>query len=55
MLAKYILGALALLFLGLAVVRIASGGTKTHPQTRTWLLIGVIFAAVSLYLFLQGS
>ena len=35
---------------GLRVVR--SGGS--HPQGRTWLLIGVIFAVVSVWLFQQG-
>ena len=54
MLTKYILGALAIVFVGLAVVRTASGGTKAHPQARTWLLIGVIFGAVSAWLFYQG-
>lgn len=55
MLAKYILGALAVVFLALAVARRARGGTSSHPQTRTWLVIGVIFGVVSAYLFLQGS
>lgn len=55
MLAKYILGALAVVFLGLAVMRLASGGMKAHPQARTWLIIGVIFGVVSAFLFLQGS
>lgn len=54
MLAKYILGALSIIFLSLAFIRIASGGMKAHPQSRTWLLIGTIFGAVSAYLFLQG-
>ncbi len=55
MLTKYILGALAAVFLTLALVRVASGGIKAHPQARTWLLIGIIFGAVSAFLFLQGS
>ena len=55
MLTKYILGALAVVFLALAVVRIASGGMKAHPQARTWLLTGVIFGVVSAFLFLQSS
>jgi hypothetical protein len=55
MLTKYILGALSVVFLALAFVRIASRGMKAHPQSRTWLLIGVIFGVVSAYLFLQGS
>ena len=55
MLAKYILGAVAVVFLVLAGVGIANGDKKAHPQTRTWLLIGVILGVVSTYLFLTGS
>jgi hypothetical protein len=55
MLTKYILGALSIVFLALAFTRMAGGGTKAHPQIRTWLLIGAIFGVVSAYLFLQGS
>lgn len=51
MAAKYILAALSAVFLVLAASRIARGGAASHPQTRTWLLIGVIFAAVSAWLF----
>jgi hypothetical protein len=54
MAAKYILAAFSALFLVLAVWRMASGGTASHPQTRTWLLIGVIFALVSAWLFSRG-
>jgi hypothetical protein len=46
MLAKYILGGLALAFLIAAAIR----GPRS-PQGRTWLLIAVIFGAVSLWLF----
>jgi hypothetical protein len=55
MLTKYILGALSIGFMSLAVVRMADRGRAAHPQARTWLLIGVIFGVVSAYLFLQGS
>ncbi|HVQ16106.1 MAG TPA: hypothetical protein VMS40_21040 [Vicinamibacterales bacterium] len=51
---KYILAALSVVFLILAVSRMARGGGAAHPQSRTWLLIGVIFAAVSAWLFYQG-
>ena len=54
MLTKYILGALAIVFLSLAVTRLASGGMKAHPQSRTWLIIGAIFGAVSAYLFYRA-
>ena len=51
---KYILGALSAVFLILAVSRMARGGGAAHPQVRTWLLIGLIFGAVSAWLFYQG-
>jgi hypothetical protein len=53
-LAKYIFGALSVIFVALALIRM-TGGTEVTPQSRTWLLIGVIFGVVSAYLFLQGS
>ena len=53
MAAKYILAALSVVFLALAIMRLPRGGV-VHPQSRTWLLIGVIFAAVSSWLFYQG-
>ena len=54
MLTKYILGALSIVFLSLALIRIATGGMKAYPQSRTWLIIGAIFGGVSAYLFCQG-
>lgn len=54
MAAKYILAALAVIFLVLAVSRITRGGHAAHPQIKTWLLIAVIFGAVSAWLFYQG-
>jgi ammonia channel protein AmtB len=50
---KYILAGLAALFLALAIGRLAAGGPRSQPQNRTWLLIGVIFGAVSAWLFFQ--
>jgi len=50
MLARYILGALAVLFFMLGAAR----GWR-HPQGRTWLTVGVIFAAVALYLFRSAA
>lgn len=47
-LAKYILTALAVAFLVAALMR---GGGISHPQSRTWLLIGVIFGIVSAWLW----
>jgi hypothetical protein len=52
--AKYILAVLAVAFLAAAARRAARDGGISHPQTKTWLLIGVIFAAVSAWLFFQG-
>jgi len=52
--AKYILAAFACVFLLAGGWRLARDGGKPHPQSRTWLLIGVIFAVVSARLFFQG-
>ena len=52
--AKYILAALALVLLITAALRLARGGGLSHPQTRTWLLVAVIFAVVSAWLFARG-
>jgi hypothetical protein len=49
--AKYILAVLAVGFLAAALMRLSLGGGISHPQTRTWLLIGVIFGVVSGWLF----
>ncbi len=49
---KYILAVLAVGFLAAALMRLSRGGGISHPQTKTWLLIGVIFAIVSAWLFL---
>jgi hypothetical protein len=52
--AKYILALLALAFLVSAGIRLQHGDGIAHPQTRTWLLMAVIFATVSAWLFFQG-
>jgi hypothetical protein len=54
MAAKYILGALSIVFFVAAARRLARDRGKLHPQSRAWLLIAAIFAAVSAWLFLQG-
>ena len=54
MAAKYILAALSLVFLTLALSRIARTGVASHPQSRTWLVIAGIFGLVSAWLFAQG-
>jgi hypothetical protein len=50
--AKYILAGLAVVFLVAALMRLSRGGGVSHPQTTTWLLVAVIFAAVSAWLWL---
>jgi hypothetical protein len=52
--AKYILAVLAVVFLATALMRLSRSGGIWHPQTKTWLIIAVIFAAVSAWLFSQG-
>ena len=49
MAAKYVLGALAVVFLIAGVAR------RQSLQGRTWLLVAAIFAVVSLWLFVSGS
>jgi hypothetical protein len=51
MAAKYILSVLAALFIALALLRAARGGGLAHPQTTTWLTVGVIFGLASVWLF----
>ncbi len=51
MAARYILTALSVVFLSAALVRLGSGQRLSHPQTRTWLTVGLIFATVSAWLF----
>ena len=49
--AKYILAALALVFLIAGTARLVRDGGKPNPQSRTWLLIAAIFGAVSAWLW----
>jgi hypothetical protein len=50
--ARYLLAALALVFLTAGVL--GATADRPRPQTRTWLLVGTIFAIVSFWLFVQG-
>ena len=52
MLAKYILAVVGMAFLVIGSVRMLREGG--NPQARTWLLVGIIFTAVSAFLFYQG-
>ena len=45
-----IYAALAVVFLALALRRVAADGWRIGPASRTWLLVGSIFAAVSVWL-----
>jgi uncharacterized membrane protein HdeD (DUF308 family) len=54
MAAKYILALLSVMFLVAGVRRVVRDGGNLHPQSRTWLLIAVIFAIVSGWLFVRG-
>jgi hypothetical protein len=51
MAAKYILGALAIAFL-LAALRSRWRSGRLTSQSRTWLMIAIMFGAVSTWLFL---
>ncbi len=53
MTAKYILGALALAFLIGGGIRASRDGIS-HPQSRTWLLIALMFSVVSAWLFVRS-
>lgn len=50
MAAKYVLAALALVFLAAACGRYLRGRGAKDPATRTWLLIALIFTAVAAWL-----
>lgn len=51
MTARYILAALAIVFLAAALWRLARDGFKLEPASRTWLMVAVIFTAVSAWLW----
>jgi hypothetical protein len=54
MAAQTILGSLALVFLLFGGLRSLRDG-RIGPAARTWLMIGVIFGIVSVFLWLSGS
>jgi hypothetical protein len=53
MAARYILGCLSVVFLVAAAVRVARE-RAVGPAARTWLIIGMIFGAVSLWTWLSA-
>jgi uncharacterized membrane protein YdcZ (DUF606 family) len=48
---KFILGVLSAVFLVLGVTRLLRDGGTLKPAAKSWLLIGGIFGAVSVWLF----
>jgi len=52
--AKYILTVLAAVFLMLGGLRIRRDAGCLMPASKTWLLIGIIFASVSVYLWMSA-
>ena len=54
MLTKYILAGVSAVFLVLAQVRIAKDGGRIGPASRAWLIVAIVFAVVSAWLFTGG-
>jgi hypothetical protein len=54
MLAKYILSVVGAAFLVLALARIAKEGGRIGAASRTWLIVAIVFAMVSVWLFVGG-
>jgi hypothetical protein len=53
MLAKYILAVLSAIFIVAAAWRLVREGGRVTPRSKTWFIIGVIFAIVSAWLWLR--
>ena len=53
MAAKIILAVLSAVFLVAGAVRLLRDGGRIGPASKTWLLVGTIFAAVSIWLWRQ--
>jgi len=51
--AKYVLAVVGIVFLVTGVLRASRAGLS-HPQARTWMLIGAILGIVSAWLFSRG-
>lgn len=51
---RYLLPVLAVIFLVLAGYRLLRSGGKIDPRSKSWLMTGVLFAAVSAWLFWKG-
>jgi hypothetical protein len=50
---KWILGVLSIVVLAFALARIRRNAGRIDPAAKTWLIITVIFFAVSAWLFLS--
>ena len=53
--ARLILSVLAVGFLGFALIHIGRNEGRIDPASRTWLLIAVIFGAVSAWLWTDSG
>jgi hypothetical protein len=54
MAAQYILPVLSAIFLLAALIRLIRDSGRIGPASKTWLLVAVIFAVVSAWLWIQG-
>jgi hypothetical protein len=52
--AKHVLTILSVVFLSLAARRILRDGGTVAPAVRAWLIVGGMFAVVSVWLWLTG-
>jgi hypothetical protein len=55
MVARYILPVVSAIFLLAAVIRLVRNSGHIGPASKTWLLVAVIFAVVSAWLWIQGG
>jgi hypothetical protein len=53
--ARLILFVLAGVFLVLAATRIARNAGRIDPAARTWLIVAILFGAVSIWLWVGGG
>lgn len=49
--AKWVLAVLAVVFLALGALRLARDGGRLAPASKTWLIVGFVFALVSAWLW----
>jgi hypothetical protein len=51
--APLVIAILAVVFLAMGLSRAVRDASLNHPRTRTWLLVGIIFALASAYSWSQ--